>query len=262
MGISDDIRRISPRQHISHHKEHVKLDTVAKEPAERENLADREEDINSTDRMAIRQSFHDDFFPSLEEPALPKPMLKKEKKPNVNFLPLIFNRWTVLVLLVVVVIGFAFWKRSEIKRVIGIASKESAENANEEPAVTIIPQDYASETTDSDKETKPATETKESSPKTAPAFDKLSLKIKVLNGNGISNSASLMKSELEKDGYKVSQIGNAKSFSYIDTYIFYKTGSVDAAEALKELLNNKSVKIQNNDPVAGAYNIVLVVGKN
>lgn len=97
---------------------------------------------------------------------------------------------------------------------------------------------------------------------TASAIDRSSLKISVLNGNGITSSAKEVKTILEAAGYIVSNVSNALKFSYINTSIYYNVNKLDEAEDLKSVLTNRTCDLYENSSVAGSYDIVVVVGKN
>ena len=156
----------------------------------------------------------------------------------------------------------SYQSRGSIKKL--FTSNLTTSNDN---SVTIVPQDYTNPTdsvtsTSSTATTTPAaiTPTAASAPLTTDT-NKSNLKIKVLNGNGISKSADAVKQVLAADGYNIDFLGNARTFSYTDTYIYYKTGKDGAAADIKTLLSTRTSVVKNDDTLCASYDIVVVVGK-
>ncbi len=89
-----------------------------------------------------------------------------------------------------------------------------------------------------------------------------SVSLKVLNGNGISGSAEKVATTLKTAGFEPAKSGNASKYTYEDTYIYYKTGKEDAANAIKSALSGRSCILQNSDSIVGQYDVIIVVGKN
>lgn len=92
--------------------------------------------------------------------------------------------------------------------------------------------------------------------------DKSSIKLKVLNGNGISGSAATLADVLKTNGFIVDSVTNASRFTYQNTTIYYNTGKSAESELVKQTLANYSVLTYENPTVAGNYDIIVVVGKN
>jgi len=91
-------------------------------------------------------------------------------------------------------------------------------------------------------------------------IDKKSIKMSVLNGNGITNSAVVVKNALVKAGFSVSAVANAKKFTYATTIIYYKTGKEAEAELVKAALPTRSVTTELYNGI-GSYDLQVVVGK-
>jgi len=133
----------------------------------------------------------------------------------------------------------------------------------------IIPQDYTVNNTNTTaSNTAPAAEpapspaptaTENTSP-TSP--DKASIKIKLLNGNGINGSAASVRKTLETSGFTISIVKNASNFNYKDTIVYYKTGQEQAAELAKAALSSRTVSTELSDSITGSYTLVIVIGKN
>ncbi|MEI7792353.1 MAG: LytR C-terminal domain-containing protein [Candidatus Berkelbacteria bacterium] len=94
----------------------------------------------------------------------------------------------------------------------------------------------------------------------ATTIDKKAIKMNVLNGNGISNSAVLVKNILVKAGFTVSSVTNAKKFTYPTTIVYYKTGKEAEAELVKDALSTRSVTTELYDGI-GSLDVQVVVGK-
>lgn len=131
------------------------------------------------------------------------------------------------------------------------------------PATTTTPTADTSTTpaTETPAATPPASTTTPTTPSAPAAINKSTIKLEVLNGNGINGSAAAVKASLEKLGFSVSKLTNARNFNYAESIIYYKTGKQAEAELVKDALTGRTVTIQNSDSVAGSYDVVLVVGK-
>lgn len=99
-------------------------------------------------------------------------------------------------------------------------------------------------------------------PLASPSADVSTFKISVLNGNGGIGVASAAKAIIEKNGFKVTNTGNADSFDFTDTLIQVKPSvSADVAAKLKNaLMSNYSVKIGDPLDASDAYDIIVTVG--
>lgn len=93
---------------------------------------------------------------------------------------------------------------------------------------------------------------------TAPA----EVKIRVLNGNGISGSAASVKNTLTAAGYSIPSVSNAARFTYTKTMIYYNTGKKAEADAVAAVLSNRTTEVVLNASVAGTSDVIVVVGKS
>lgn len=95
-----------------------------------------------------------------------------------------------------------------------------------------------------------------------PTLDKSKITISVLNGNGIRGDAYRTKVLLEKDGFKVATYGNASSFKYQSTIVYYKEGQEEAGKAVEETLkkNGKETKLEKSNSLT-KYDVMVIVGK-
>ena len=88
------------------------------------------------------------------------------------------------------------------------------------------------------------------------------LKMKVLNGNGITGSAASVKDTLVAAGYVIPGVSNASKFTYTVTEIYYNTGLKAEADAVATVLSSRKTEVVENATVTGSYDIVVVVGKS
>ncbi|MFA5927347.1 MAG: LytR C-terminal domain-containing protein [Patescibacteria group bacterium] len=153
----------------------------------------------------------------------------------------------------------------------GKSSKKSNEQTSSEPKGTdfysgeVITQDYAASTGDSatsgSTSIPSTTVTPTQSQTSTSTTDKSKISIKVLNGNGVKNSADEVRDTLTAAGFSVSSVKNARTFSYATTIIYYQTNKKAEAELVKDALASRTASIEASDSLAGEYNVVVVVGK-
>jgi hypothetical protein len=96
-------------------------------------------------------------------------------------------------------------------------------------------------------------------PAAAPVAAPAVVTVKVLNGNGVPGDATKVKTLLEKAGITVSATGNAKTFGYATTIVYYPTGKKAAADQVVTALTGYSVTATEN-AVADGYDALVVVG--
>lgn len=264
MGISDDIkpRRVS-RQPSSRDKnslsdlsslkktdpETPKSDEKEKQPPKQKqnDSADIKSDLKPKDKET-----KDSFFDEIPE----KPKKKKTGHTCINVLA-----WLIVIIAVII----AFYKspynplkdKVEDKQ----SSVESSDNSYEGEFVT---QDQSGNSTiqsapSSDLGVNSGTS---ATPASTPTISKTDGTIKVLNGSGTSGLALKTKTELVNAGFSVAAIGNAKTFNYSNTMIYFKTDKDEFANLVKEALSSKNPTLEKSDSIAGVYTVVVVVGKN
>ena len=132
---------------------------------------------------------------------------------------------------------------------------KSEETATTESTDTTTPSaETNKEETTTPTETKPET--------AAETIDKAKISIQVLNGNGIAGDAAKVKATLEKDGWTVKNVGNANSFKYDNTLVYYKTGQEEAGKEVGDTLKSagKQTGIQESKSLK-AYDVQVVTGK-
>jgi len=96
------------------------------------------------------------------------------------------------------------------------------------------------------------------------AIDKSQISISVLNGSGIKLAAKTASDILVANGFTIKYTGNASSFNYQKTYIYFKTGKEAEANLVKQALEDSySVLLKESNTVTGnLYDLVVVTGKS
>lgn len=80
--------------------------------------------------------------------------------------------------------------------------------------------------------------------------------ITILNGNGISGTASNLSEELQKYGFKINKIGNADNYNYEQTIIYYK-GLKSNADGIQEIIGGRIEKKEDIDS-----DLQIILGKD
>lgn len=174
------------------------------------------------------------------------------------------TKWVIL--LILILIGILVWQNySKITKFIGIdgfLDSSSSDSLNEYDS-NISGTDYTTGTTGTGAGSSTSTQTTETPTSTAvtPAIDKSTISMEILNGNGISGSASAIKDQLTTAGFTISKVANAYNFNYTNTIIYYKTSKESEANLVKDTLTNHTCETINSDKIVGSYDIVVVVGK-
>lgn len=97
---------------------------------------------------------------------------------------------------------------------------------------------------------------------TAPTIDKSAIKMEVLNGSGVKNSAQAVSDQLTAAGFTILYTGNANKFTYQTSIVYFKTGKDAEANLVKESLTGRVVETEESNIVVGSkYDVVVVVGK-
>ena len=247
MGISDDIRV-----------------EKTKEPTPKRDIEIDEKQILNPEREILSDEFFksgNDVGPVLKD----NPIFARVS----NFFKTLDKRYLFLLLIPICIIVI-LQNLSSLKD--SFANNKANNNVNTSSDTIydgeIIPQDYTvnnSNGTNTNAATvAPQTQsTPPASADTTPAgVDKSSIKIKLLNGNGVSGSAASVKNTLETAGYTISVTKNAANFNYANTVIYYKTGQEQAAELVKSTFTARTVTTELSDSITGSYTLVIVVGKN
>lgn len=244
MGISDDIvPKYRHRQSHSEYEIDIRKEAPENEDQETEEIFDDEDGEEEPEK--------DNFFKQQPE----KNLKKKESKKGSIF------GW-IFVLLLLGLFGAIFFSNyKNVKSLFGLQNQSSNNNSSGNETTntneTIQGQDYTTGESTTVENTPQAT----AATPAATSVNKATLSIEVLNGNGISNSASEIKAILETAGFTIAKTANAKTFSYANTIVYYKTGKEDGANLVKEALAARTVTTEKSDDVCKTYDIVVVVGK-
>jgi hypothetical protein len=90
----------------------------------------------------------------------------------------------------------------------------------------------------------------------SPSASSASIRIRVLNGNGIDGAAGRMSATLEDAGFEVAGLGNADSRDYTTTAVLVPAGS-DAGERIVTEIGFGVVQVGSVD---NGYDAVVIVG--
>lgn len=93
------------------------------------------------------------------------------------------------------------------------------------------------------------------------SIDKTTIRIQILNGSGISGAASSLKKELEKLGYKVGNVGNAKEQNYTNTIAYMSNDlSQIASGEIITLLKSLYTQVDIEKETGNNYDIIIITG--
>lgn len=93
-------------------------------------------------------------------------------------------------------------------------------------------------------------------------INKSTIKIRVLNGNGIWKAAQIARDLLVKDGFKVLSTGNADNRKYETTLVYFHSGKTAEAElVLKSLESKYQVTKEENNTLTKDSDVLVVIGK-
>lgn len=222
-----------------------KLDDKTSEPEVKEKTVSEQKEALPMIDVKIDEVKTDDVVPGSElnlplpaPPPIPVPVSQIDVSASSSQPP--DNRKFLLgglaILLVLILAGSWFYFSNNSKKV---AKKIQADNSAKPTVVKIEP------TTVTNQEVKPN-----------------KYPIKVLNGSGITGEASKLQEILEKEGFKVSETGNADNYEYTDTIVQTKKDIEKTfLEKLKNLIG-KTYSVGTDDllSASGSSDIVVIVG--
>lgn len=93
-----------------------------------------------------------------------------------------------------------------------------------------------------------------------PSLDKTAVSIRVLNGTGAAGAAAAVKADLEKAGFTVRTVGNAKSQTYQKTVLYYRSGKQEEAKAVQAALSRYQSELVESDSLASPDTVLVVSG--
>lgn len=278
MGISGDIRPRKPKQIKTKPAEEPVLEETPKlEEGEEVVQIHRHEAPAFEHFRDEKEEEIDDFFAGTyqqpEEEKEEYPVQKKLKRGSRNN-----SKWLkvgIVILVAILVVILVKQNLNTIYKFIGLDELlgESNTGTTSTNSYESLSTDYTNNTTGTSSTGtnsgaavtgtgSAATTTPMATPATAPAttLNKSSVKVSVLNGNGIAGSAAGVKTTLITAGYTVSNLSNAKVFTYATTMIYYKTGKAEYATDIKNTLTSRTVEIKESNAIAGSYDLVVVAG--
>lgn len=240
MGISDDIHRRAPKKQKSDHL-----------PITDTNL--KTEDLSEIiEPEASDQSQPEDNHQFFSEP---KPAKTKESSRSGILL-------IILAILVIGLIGVAVYQNLDLikEKIFKNTNNTTNSTTNDTNIGLNSVNDTSSESEQSESQdsvtSESATETT-----TAPVLpEKNSFTIRVSNGSGVSGSAAKVTAQLVADGFNVVSTGNATSYNFSTTIVYYKSGKETEANMVKDALSNRSVSIELSSSLK-SYDVLVVVGK-
>jgi hypothetical protein len=102
--------------------------------------------------------------------------------------------------------------------------------------------------------------TQSAKPKT---INKVSYKIRILNGSGKAGFAGSERAFLTSKGYTVISVGNASNFEHTSTVIQTKASKKDIVVYLtKDLKGRYAITVGSNLPESTAYDVLITLGGN
>lgn len=281
MGISDDISR--KRSRPVHHNTTKDVGDIFYDHADKKTEPAKTKEVETKikiDKSPDADFFdkkknHDDFFPLVEKNKEAKPT-KKEVLPDPNKKLLRKKIWRTVrfYLIMVTVVLIAIANQSSLQKYFINLFSGSKATTSDDSSVKIVPKDYSTPTTGTTPTTTPTTApattttttptttTTTAPAATTPTYNKSTLKIEILNGNGIKKDGAATKTLLTNAGFVVAKTANAANFNYTTTYIYYKTGELAQATDVKTALTTKNGTLENNDKICGIYDIVIILGDN
>jgi len=281
MGISGDIRPRKPKQIKTKPAEEPVIEEVPKlEEGEEIVQIHRHEAPAFEHFRDEKEEEIDDFFAGTyrqpEEEREEYPVQKKIKRNTQNN-----SKWLkvgIAVLVIILIVILVKQNLNTIYKFIGLDELlgESSPDTTNTNSYETLSTDYTNNTTGTSTNSTTSTNsgttaistgsvaatTPAVAPVTAPAttLNKSSVKVSVLNGNGIAGSAAGIKTTLTAAGYTISNLSNAKVFTYATTMVYYKTGKTEYATDIKNTLTSKTVEIKESNTIAGVYDLVVVAG--
>ncbi|MEI8143584.1 MAG: LytR C-terminal domain-containing protein [Candidatus Berkelbacteria bacterium] len=257
MGISNDIKppKISRIIHATNSKTGQKTEIIkVTEEKEKDERIPVEVDNSASAQGKNSRLSTDDQMDFFEQPLSrngdKKKMEDKDPIEKTSWLGII-----LFILLIFVAAGALFYFSIPAFKEY-VTDKISNSKASSSSSISVSQISYSVSSSSSSSSIAPTSSSSSSSTAT---ISKMT--IKVLNGSGVAGAAETVKANLTKLGYTVGFIGNANSFGYATSMIYYKTGKVAQATEIKNTLPTLSITLNENSTIAGVYDVVVVVGK-
>ncbi len=174
------------------------------------------------------------------QPAVqPAPIYQESQDKNAKWL------WLLIFLIIIGAIVFAFFRGIGPFAAISPFATKVSPTPVESPVAASSPIDQPSPS---------------SSPTSS--VDKSAVKVRVLNGSGVTGKAATVKDLLETAGWKVASIGNADDSSFKDTEVKTKDKAKDYLEVIIKDLSDKysAVAAKGSLDSTASADIEVIVG--
>jgi len=255
MGISDDIRPVEKKKNELPSVRHTF------EPKGNFDIPKQPPAVSKINKEK-RKELEEEFF-SFKNNS-PKETESDEEKPRL--LTKIFNKKTLIVFAAILLLAVVAVNYKTIKSLIKPSILKNSDKIAQYEG-EIIPQDYTSGYSEDDSDSTSdssdaSSSTSSDSAVSSQTIDKASIKVSVLNGNGVRGEASQIHDILVAGGFSVPNVSNARKFSYQNTIIYYRPGFRAYADEVKSLLTNKIADLTESSDLTTSYEVVVVVGKN
>lgn len=93
----------------------------------------------------------------------------------------------------------------------------------------------------------------------AAVIDKSKISISILNGARISNAANNTKTLLEKQGFVIEKLGNAKNL-YQHTVIYFNKDKKNEAVLVQLALDNQNITLEENPSLTASNDLLIIIG--
>lgn len=252
MGISDDIHRRSP---VNKRKEDETPPTseVQEPAAPKEDISDIIEPLPETDEP-VEDSRGESFFGPKKKSKIASNHSHKSGTKKSLILAVL------LILLVLTLVSVAVYQNIDLikRRILKLpdtsSSTSTITDTNSETGT-----DTAEDTTAS--ADVPVADTEITQPVvSAPVLpEKSSFTIRISNGNGVKGSADTVRDTLKAADFNVVSVGNANTFNYKTTVVYYKAGKEVEAGMVKDALTTRTVSAELSSTLT-SYDVLVVVG--
>lgn len=247
VGISDDI---SPRHHQTGNLHPPDSHEIIEPPEIDEAIKkDKEKTVNNVVAASAKDK-SEDFFKTSKKPAeKEKP---KEKRPKLLIL--------VLVVLLLLMVAAAVYQNFDQIKKLFLTDKNISTTSETAKEISATTETASTNNQTATTTTPPATTEQPAAAATAPAvIDKSSFTIRVSNGNGVSGSGYKVASSLKSLGFNVVSTGNASTYNYKTTIVYYQAGKEAEANLVKDALATRTVSTELSATLT-SYTILVIVG--
>lgn len=251
MGISDDIRpksfkRLSKDSSKSAKKVEKKKEEITHNLFARPN----DEDFFANTPIEKNGKSHKDFPHNIQS----------EKTTIRDYASFRWFYTLIIILVILILAGLVAWQNLDLIKSFINGSYKKQNDQNLSDIISSTNDSLKNYDTSGQNQTGQSASNQQST--TAPAIDKSTIRIEVLNGSGVKNSAQAVSDQLTTAGFTILYTGNANKFTYQTSIVYFKSGKDAEANLVKDSLTGRTVTIEESNSVVGSkYDIVVVVGK-